>query len=360
MASVPAAESRRVRARDQEPPRSRRRRDRVSPGRHDQRRLRQRRRRADVLADVDGRLPARRQPHRDAGDRRSGRLGGAGDVQAAEDRVADGAGRGRAAGNARRHLGRSHLRRRRRLRLQHGLLRRTARLPVRQHAAGRGNRGVARRRAPGDLPDRSAHERGEDRPDASRRAPMHVKAGTHRVTAAFIQRFEGLDQRPDRADRSHDGRHRDRHRPRHHHAAAPAQPQHHRSASRHRRERYAEPPPRLLVPGAVAGRRNTVRVGHRPAPGDAGVPPSGCGEGSRAVDDVLRARPQGEELRGRHHQGARSDPRQPAVPVPRRRDSLPRRSSQSEGGTQPIASATTNWPRACRFSCGDAGPMPSC
>jgi hypothetical protein len=23
-------------------------------------------------------------------------------------------------------------------------------------------------------------------------APMHVKAGTHRVTAAFIQRFEGL------------------------------------------------------------------------------------------------------------------------------------------------------------------------
>ena len=40
-------------------------------------------------------------------------------------------------------------------------------------------------------------------------------------------------------------------------------------------QRYAEPPPRLLVPGAVAGRRNTVRVGHRPPPGDAGVPPPG-------------------------------------------------------------------------------------
>ena len=33
--------------------------------------------------------------------------------------------------------GRAHLPRRRRLRLQHGLLRRAARLPVRQHAAGR-------------------------------------------------------------------------------------------------------------------------------------------------------------------------------------------------------------------------------
>jgi hypothetical protein len=38
-------------------------------------------------------------------------------------------------GHSRRHLGRSHLRRRRRLRLQHGLLRRTARLPVRRVAA---------------------------------------------------------------------------------------------------------------------------------------------------------------------------------------------------------------------------------
>ena len=60
---------------------------------------------------------------------------GAGDLQAAEDGVADVAGRGRAAGHARRHLGRSHLRRRRRLRLQHGLLRRTARVPVRRLAA---------------------------------------------------------------------------------------------------------------------------------------------------------------------------------------------------------------------------------
>ena len=127
----------------------------------------------------------------------------------------------------------------------------------------------------GDLPDRSADERGEDRPHASRRAPMHVKAGTHRVTAAFIQRFEGLindliapidhtmaDTEIGIALRHHD-------------AAAPAQPQRRRSASRHRRQRYAEPPPRFQLPAAVAGRRNPVRRRHRPAPGDAGVPASG-------------------------------------------------------------------------------------
>ena len=142
-------------------------------------------------------------------------------------------------------------------------------------------------------------------------------ASRHRRVHPALRR---PDQRPDRADRSHDGRHRDRHRLRHHHAAAPAQPQHRRSASRHRRQRYAEPPPRLRVPAADAGRRNPVRRRHRPAPGDAGVPASGRGEGSRAADDVLRARPQGEEFRGRHHQGARSDSGQPAVPVPRRRD----------------------------------------
>ena len=58
----------------------------------------------------------------------------AGDVQAAEDRVADGARRWRAARHARRHFGGPHLCGRRRLRVQHGLLRRAARLPVRQHA----------------------------------------------------------------------------------------------------------------------------------------------------------------------------------------------------------------------------------
>ena len=81
---------------------------------------------------------------------------------------------------------------------------------------------------------------------------MHVKAGTHRVSAAFIQRFEGLindliapiDHTMADTEIGIGLRHYD--------AAAPAQPQHRRTASRHRRERYAEPARRVLVPPAVA------------------------------------------------------------------------------------------------------------
>ena len=77
-----------------------------------------------------------------------GRLGDTGDLQAAEDGIADGSRRGRAARHARRHLGRSHLRRRRRVRVQHGLLRGAARLPVRQHR-GRARRSRCRSTARG-------------------------------------------------------------------------------------------------------------------------------------------------------------------------------------------------------------------
>ena len=59
--SVPATEPRRVRALGPRPARYRRRRERVPAARHDERRLRQHRRRADVLGDADGRLPARRE-----------------------------------------------------------------------------------------------------------------------------------------------------------------------------------------------------------------------------------------------------------------------------------------------------------
>ncbi len=170
LASVPAPESRGVRARDPQPARCRRRRHRVPARRHDQRRLRQRRRCADVFADVDGRLPARGQPHRDARDWRSRGLGDPGDLQAAEDGVADGSRRRRAAWHARRHLGRSHVRRRRRVRLQHGLLRGAARLPVRRLAAGRGDRSVARRRAARAAADQFEDERREDRPHHQDRA----------------------------------------------------------------------------------------------------------------------------------------------------------------------------------------------
>ena len=151
LATVSTVESRRVRARGQAAARPRRRRHGVPARRHDQQRLRQRGRRADVLAHVDGGLPARGQPYRDARGRRSGQLCEPGHVQAAEDGVAARARRRRTARHARRHLGRAHLPSRWRLRLQHGLFRRAAGPALRQHRGRRADRSVARRRARGAL-----------------------------------------------------------------------------------------------------------------------------------------------------------------------------------------------------------------
>ena len=250
------------------------------PRRHDQRRLRQRRRRADVLADVDGRLPARRQPHRDAGGRRSGR---ARPTQATFklpktasqlERV-EGAPLGTRGGISVEHtfpadgdyvfsmdffaepLG-----------LLFGSTRPGEKIEVSLDGA----------RA-GDLRHQPAHERREDRPDDQDRADARegrLASRDRRVHPALRR----ADQRSDRADRSHDGRHRDRHRLRHHHAAAPAQPQHRRPAPGHRRVRHAEPPPGLHLPRRLSpAEENAVRRRHRPAPGDAGVPAPGDREG---------------------------------------------------------------------------------
>ena len=119
----------------------------VPARRHHQQRLRQRVGRPDVLADVDGGLPARGQPRGDPGRRRPVQRADAGHLQAAQDRVSARAGRRRAARHPWRCVGRAHVRRRRRLRVQHGLLRRAARPALRQHRAQRADRGVGRRRA---------------------------------------------------------------------------------------------------------------------------------------------------------------------------------------------------------------------
>ena len=59
-----------------------------------------------VLADADGRLPARRQPDQPPGGRRSQRHGDVGHLQDPARGVADAPRRRRADGHARRHLGR--------------------------------------------------------------------------------------------------------------------------------------------------------------------------------------------------------------------------------------------------------------
>ena len=73
LAAVPAPEPRRISARGQGPARHRCRRHRLPAARHDQPGLRQRRRRAELLADADGRLPARGEPDQPPRDWRSQR-----------------------------------------------------------------------------------------------------------------------------------------------------------------------------------------------------------------------------------------------------------------------------------------------
>ncbi len=107
-------------------------------------------------------------------------------------------------------------------------------------------------------------------------APIHVKAGSARVTAAFIQRFEGPDQRSHRADRSHARRYRDRYGVRHHDAAALAIAEHRGPPARHGCVRHAESSSGLRVPADVRrdfvelrGRdRQDARDASLPRPGD--------------------------------------------------------------------------------------------
>ena len=127
--------------------------------------------------------------------------------------------------------------------------------------------------------------------------PLHVSAGTHRVTAAFIQRFEGLIN--------------DLIAPIDHTMADTeigiafgiTTLPHLRSLSvvgPHRVTGVSDTPSRRRVfpcRPLTQAEETPCAARHRPAPGDAGVPAAGQRERSRAADDVLRARPQGEEFR---------------------------------------------------------------
>ena len=227
LASVPAPEPRRVRRR-----RARPRSASTStsapylPRRHDQRRLRQRRRRAELLAAADAGLSARRQPDQPAGGRRSQRQRHLGDLQDRAQPLADGAGgRARRWAPAAGIVGGPRVPGRRRLRDQDGDGLCGAGRPVRPHAApGDGLQGAGRRvgrrrarggarRQPDDDRDRLRPEQGPERHGAADRRRFTSSAGPHRISAAFIQRLDGpVDDllAPDREHRR--GRRRLRHR----------------------------------------------------------------------------------------------------------------------------------------------------
>ena len=261
LASVPASEPRRVCERRARPAQRRRRCDDVPAARHDQPRLRQRRRLAELFADADGRLPARGQPDQPARGRRSQRLGLVGDLQDPARGVADAPRRRRADGHARRHVGRAHVPGRWPLRAEGVAALRAARRPgrpqlddrVRPQGAGRV---LGQRRARRDLRSQHAHERdrSEEQPRAGDAAGAHQgrPAARHRGVRAEARR---PGRRPADAAREHARR-------RQHHlgrddAAAPARLHRAGPARRHRRVGHAEPPEDLLVPADREGRRGS-------------------------------------------------------------------------------------------------------
>ena len=182
---------------------------------------------------------------------------------------------------------------------------------------GETGRSLGRRRAQGAHEDRSAHGRDDDRPVAEDAADSHHgrRASRDRGVHPALRR---PGQRSDRADRSHAGRHADRRRGRHHHAPARQGLQHRRSLQRDRHFGHGEPPQDLHVPADVGGRRSGVRRQDRARHGDAGVPRPGERARLHRPDEVLHGQPQGRRFRVRDRRRDRSDPREPAVPVPPR------------------------------------------
>ena len=142
---------------------------------------------------------------------------------------------------------------------------------------------------------------------------IHIKAGPHRVTAAFLQRLDGpvddLMAPIDNTAESGDG---------YGSTTLPAHARHDdsRSHQRHRRVRDREPAPRVHVPSRDGGSGRSVRGADRQGTRRAGVPRQEHGARRAGRDAVLRAGPQGRRLRERHADGAAVDTRQPAVPLP--------------------------------------------
>ena len=183
---------------------------------------------------------------------------------------------------------------------------------------------------------------------------IHITAGVHRVTAAFIQRFEGpvndliapidhtladtqigvalgITTLPHVKDFSIVGPYNVTGI----------------SETASRRKIFTCRPTSAADEAVCAAK--IVRT-HRVA----GVPRAGERARLHLADEVLHGQPQGRRLRIRDRRRDRSDSREPAVPVPSREHAQRRCARGSR-----IASAIWSWPRACRISSGPRRRMPS-
>ena len=253
------------------PARARRQRRRLPAARHEERELRQHRRRAAAVADLDAGLPdggRGNQPPR--GRRRRGDAA-RGDLPGVAVDLAAGACRGRAVRHARRRLGRRT--RSRRTASTASACPSTTRPPARCTAT------AAPRCTPHEAPEQVEISIDGARvalldidrwmstsdPDGVnlRTEPIAITAGPHRVSAAFIRRFEGPAQdlispldwsiaSTSIADAYgiHD-------------AAAPARHGDHRAVRGHRRVGDAEPPQDLHLPAGDRAAADGVRARDR-------------------------------------------------------------------------------------------------
>ena len=257
LASVPAPEPRRVRRRGARPARPRRRRQRVPAGRHDQRRLRQRRRRAELLAAADAGLSARGQPDQPAGRRRPQRERHLGHLQDRAQPLADGAGptaRRSARAAARRWSTSSRptattcIKTAMVYAALGGLFGRTPLLAMgfkeQVDVSVNGERVALLDVSPAMTETDFGQNKGQNGMEL-RTPPIHIKAGPHRISAAFIQRLDGpvddLMAPIENTAEGGDGYGIDD-------AAAHARHDHPRADERHRRVRDGEPAPRLHLP----------------------------------------------------------------------------------------------------------------
>ena len=275
-----------------------------------------------VLGDADGRLPARREPHQLARGRRSASAAPSEhDLQGAAHRLADAPRRGRAVRHARRHLGDAHLPGRRRIHLPHAAALDPDRPVVRQHRAGRAARGLDRRRARRGARDQPAHERsGSERHEHHHAADSRQGRHAARVggVRAALRRGAG---RPDAADRPHAGRLADRRGLRHHDAAAPA-----RVRGRAVRSRSPACPRRRAAaassrcrPTSAAEEAACANEIIRKLATQAYRGPLSRGGPRRPDTSSTRRAARRRRLRVGHPHGAAGDPREPALPVPSRR-----------------------------------------
>ena len=176
MASVPAAESRRVRARSAAISRARRRPHGLPAARPAERRFRQRRRLADVLADADGGLSARGETDHRARGRRSG-APRARPTSAAEDRIAAASASTGAPLGTRGGLAVVHTFPADGDYVFASIFTATPRLPLRRHRDRRADRSVDRRRTHGAPRHQPEDGGGDDRAVAQDAADSRRRPG---------------------------------------------------------------------------------------------------------------------------------------------------------------------------------------